>query len=170
MASKNAENLRKLRAEAVLRGDCYVCRARPAKPGRRCCQDCIDRSVAARKQQYANNPKRGLCTLCSRPAVDGIKTCQVHREDGSKRNVERYHSKVATGRCATCGKPDASELAHCRACLRRIYKAKAALDARRRAAGLCRCGARPRSGYLTCSACAEAQAVYSARYRAKAAA
>ena len=27
----NADAIRRLRAEAVLRGDCYVCRCRPAK-------------------------------------------------------------------------------------------------------------------------------------------
>ncbi len=162
--SNNAEYLKKLRAEAAARGDCYICRCRPATEGRRNCQHCIDLARIKAREMYATNPKKGLCTLCNRPRVRGIRTCEMHREAARARNSSRYYEAVASGRCGSCKKPDASSNALCRACLDRVRVDLDALTARRRAAAKCSCGRRPQPGYVTCKRCLVAQKEASRRW------
>lgn len=57
-----ADYLRRLRADAVKRGLCYVCRCRAPRPGLKCCDECIARS-GGRK---TNLRRKRRCLDCGR--------------------------------------------------------------------------------------------------------
>ena len=145
--STNAETIRRLRAEAALRGDCYVCRCRPAKPGRRNCQVCIDRSNAASAAAEATWRKTGKCVRCGDRRLRGYLHCAAC----NAKRIARARAKVERGTCARCGKAQAPGHTLCEPCLAamsvRAKERRADLIAR----GLCSvdgCGANLESASL----------------------
>lgn len=92
--SRNSEIIKRLRAEAVERGLCYVCRCRFPRPGVRSCDECLARGAdhkqgpgrakenAARARRMARIVEKrrlaGLCPSCGRrPIEPGRASCSV---------------------------------------------------------------------------------------------
>lgn len=87
-----AEGLRALRADAVARGLCLVCRCRFPRPGVKCCDACLSKGYEYKRgpgrtkelERQARSSKRnrdarlaaGLCCRCGRnPQFDGRTQC-----------------------------------------------------------------------------------------------
>lgn len=115
--SANAILIARLRQEALAKGLCYECRARPRKNDSvKRCQVCLDRQVA-KKKAYRN---RFRCE-CSAPAAPGIFRCRRcndrHRAAEARRIVERKAQRL----CIECEYPvERADRVSCDACLRRI--------------------------------------------------
>lgn len=112
----NAEKLRALRAEAIARGDCYVCRCRPAKLGRRNCQHCIDRARESRLKAAEAWRRAGLCPHCGKKPSPGRVHCDVHRLKANERNARKYHDAIERGLCTRCKRRLAVDRIHCVKC------------------------------------------------------
>lgn len=143
----NADAIRRLRAEAALRGDCYVCRCRPAKPGRRSCQTCIDRATATSAASQAMWRKAGKCVRCGDKRLRGYLRCAACI---AKYNA-RFRAKVENGACARCGKPQAPGHKTCGPCLAAMAVRAKQIRADLIARGLCSvagCGANLESATL----------------------
>lgn len=131
----NAAYLKALRLEAVARGDCYTCRCRPAKPGRRNCQHCIDEASRYWKATQAKRRKARRCPDCGGKPVRGKVMCRscADRATMSRRAV------VARGGCSLCHRDRGSDGADtvCRACADRMIKRARTRYRAKIAAGLC---------------------------------
>lgn len=131
----NSERLKAYREKAVAAGKCYVCRARPVRPGYRLCQHCTD-IVKAQKATWkarracescgARANGKALCMSCafrsarhresinwSEWAIEHCKLCHVPRESANRTLCNRcldrarsHHNKKAGRRCRVCGKPN----------------------------------------------------------------
>jgi hypothetical protein len=75
--------------------------------------------------------------------------------DNNAENLRRYRAEaVAAGLCQQCRcRPQKPGRKTCVECLARGQRNKPKLIAKRRAAGLCKCGAKPPRGYRICDAC-----------------
>lgn len=93
----NAAKLKRLREKARAAGDCYVCRARPAKPGCFTCQHCIDLAKTRSRTLAA----AGKCRNCGE-ASGGTHLCQGCQY--ARRRVEESinWSEWAIGNCKEC--------------------------------------------------------------------
>lgn len=111
--SRNAELIRRLRAEAVARGDCLECRCRPAATGRRTCTVCLEKH-AERKKAYT---AVGLCR-CGRRPVTGLTTCAGCTERRDESIARRYWKRRLRGLCAAfgCARPARPGRACCESC------------------------------------------------------
>lgn len=107
----NAERLKKLRAEAVANGFCYVCRCRRPRPGVKTCDECLKRG----KEYQAG------------PGIVG------RRRRGARAARRVWAKRSLDGLCIRCGKITAVEYyASCAKCLDEIANMqKARRDARR---------------------------------------
>lgn len=112
----NAEYLRGLREKAVAEGRCAMCRARPARKGRRTCQHCIS---SVKDKQHANLAA-GLCR-CGRMPAPGTKTCSRCAEIAARRDQRRRDRTHAAGLCGVAKShgPVAPGRVLCEACLAR---------------------------------------------------
>jgi len=135
----NAAYLRRLRQEAVARGDCYVCRCRPAKPGRRSCTECVDRVIAVKVTWIGRK-----CEDCGN-GVRRRRRCRLCTTKQTTRANKRRAAAAAAGLCPRCKKhPPQPGRKQCTGCL--DYGAERAL-ARRRSEG-----AAPTAKCRTCKA------------------
>lgn len=159
--SRNAETLKRLRAEAAAKGRCYVCRCRPQKPGAKTCVECLAR-VAARKVKCVAD---GLCP-CGKPRGKGLTYyCRRCAARNSKGNLRRADRLIAKGLCRHCGTAPANHgLKHCQRCIDKAAGYYATYAQRNREAGLCRCGGELDGGFKQCTGC---RAYARAYYRAK---
>lgn len=170
----NAVYLKHLRAKAIAEGKCGQCRKRPAKAGRKTCQECIDLSGIRRAAHYATSAARGMCSVCTQPALEGLRQCAKHHERQSTNHRRIAASRIAAGMCVHCDSPlQTSTLCakHARKMRQRVNE----VAQRRIAAGLCRYCATPRGERSTetmCGDCADRLKVRSrvrtARLRAEA--
>lgn len=123
MPSRNAETIKRLRAEAVERGLCYVCRFRFPRPGVRTCDECLARVAghkrgSGRVKANAASSRRtariveqrrlaGLCSSCGRRQIEpGRVSCSVCLDVLAAAAIERRERSGATrssGRCSVCG-------------------------------------------------------------------
>lgn len=126
------EYLRKLRTEAKLRGDCYVCRCRPAKSGCSCCVKCIERSHARKR----GNRKGGRCE-CGRKRAPGLRACRRCLDSTSARVIIQRAVRTSQGLCGQCGDPAVDGKAACAKHLAYHAAATAKLYAERHARGVC---------------------------------
>lgn len=133
--SRNADSIRRLRAAAVLRGDCMTCRCRPAKPGRKTCQHCLD---DGRRQQAALEARRRRarrCPTCGQKPARGFVQCAACLD----KSAARMRRVVARGLCSSCYSDrgvDGSETL-CRACADKLAAKARVRHAAKIAAGLC---------------------------------
>lgn len=108
----NADMLRRLRLAAVARGDCYQCRCRPVKPGRRYCQECLDRTGA-----YLASIRYRKCQTCGKPWRKTL-LCPDCTAKNAKRVRAHWDERIASGLCGACGKsPLVAEKTMCLPCL-----------------------------------------------------
>lgn len=98
----NAEMIKRLRVQAAARGDCYTCRCRPAKPGRRNCQQCLDDVRGRRELLRAARRDQGRCIHCGVDA-GGAWACEQHRGRHNKWQAKRYHDRKEAGLCTRPG-------------------------------------------------------------------
>lgn len=104
----NAAMLRALRVDAVARGDCLTCRARPAKPGCKTCQACLDYKTTKKKRNVA----RGKCA-CGRKRVRGLKKCQRCRDRINAKTAAKIARLKAAKLCIACRQPAQEGRNHC---------------------------------------------------------
>ncbi len=108
--SRNAETLQAARDRATALGRCPICRKREAKPGRRCCVECIF-AQSTRKEQRISN---GLCP-CGEPPRPNRGRC-AHCANVENARARRYYAaKVAAGICGLngCNDPARPGLTKC---------------------------------------------------------
>lgn len=120
----NAEYLKQLRAKAVERGLCYVCRCRFPRPGVRTCDECLRRQGEA---------KRG-------------KPRTAHgKERVARRQRERVAERHAAGMCIKCGwRPNLAGYSSCMFCLDdTAERTRMSMEAKRRRSGVELRGPRP---------------------------
>lgn len=105
----NAQMIKRLRADAEARGDCYECRARPAKGlvGDRYvkrCQTCLDRN---NRKKYRLCTTKGRCRECGRKLYSRcrFKRCKACRERTRSRVRRREQRRIEAGLCCLCGEP-----------------------------------------------------------------
>ncbi len=107
LVSKNAETIRRLRREAIARGDCYACRCRPVKAGSRYCVDCLKRGDVFVAKRIAKR----LCFACGvrlpRSSKDRrFKRCQRCRNKALVRDAPaqamQRDAAIANGICGRC--------------------------------------------------------------------
>jgi hypothetical protein len=136
----NAEILRRLRAEAVARGDCMECRGRPAIAGRKHCRTCLDRQ-AARK---ARNRAEGRCA-CGRPTRHGRTACVACANSQARSGQRILERRRNNGLCMRCGAwPALTDQTMCAVCSANNRVRSQKLTATRRDLGVCReCGKHP---------------------------
>ncbi len=135
----NAAYLRRLRQEAVARGDCYDCRCRPVKPGCRYCTDCMTRTKTT-KAKWAGRK----CLNCG-VAVRRRQRCRSCTAKDTARSKKRADTAAAGGICFRCKKrPLQPGRKQCTGCLDALA---ARVLARRRAEG-----AAPTAKCRTCKA------------------
>ena len=96
----NAEYLKVLRKEARERGDCYMCRARPAAPGRSNCATCLD----AIRAKAADNVRAGRCA-CGKKRRRGKASCETCARINERANKMRKQRRDALGLCQQCKQP-----------------------------------------------------------------
>jgi hypothetical protein len=107
--SRNAEILRELREKAKAKGYCWVCRARPDKPGRSNCQHCLD----LQKAKKARWRSEGRCVSCCKPHDRGTHHCVECTRARAARFGEK---KAASGTCWRCRYPAAEGYSMCLPC------------------------------------------------------
>lgn len=161
----NAAYLKSLREAAAERGDCYVCRARPAKLGRRSCQDCLDRVHDAKVRLHAERRAAGLCH-CGAPAERGILSCRKHRDVVNARSRTQRARKIARGLCM-CGALLDTGRVNCSRCADKIAAHQYRRYYELKAAGICiYCAAEPAGEHtLTCDDCTKKQRACQQRYQ-----
>ncbi len=104
----NAQMIKRLRVEAELRGDCYECRARPAKGWTsgvyvKRCQVCLDRSKA---RELERRQRPGRCVECGkRWRRRRFKRCVQCRARIQQCVRRRQQARLAIGLCALCSSP-----------------------------------------------------------------
>lgn len=146
MASSKNGSVRRQRGAAGL---CYGCGKVP-EPGKRTCTDCLARD----RRRYAELRAAGLC-YCGRKPEPGRRRCQVCLGRSSTISQTVRVANVAAGRCFCGGSPRPGKMT-CELCAARNLEAAA----RRRDAGLCRCGKNPPApGKTTCQSCRDYKAV-----------
>ncbi len=120
----NAEDIKRRRAEAKLRGDCSTCMSRPAKLGRLTCQSCLDATKAAKVELRAES----RCDRCRR-ATGGTVRCSPCSAAMHRRYTDR---KKAAGKCVRpgCHWPSVPGLVHCMLCRERNRQAVRAWNRR----------------------------------------
>lgn len=94
----NAEYIRRLREEAVARGDCYTCRKRPAKPATRYCILCLKRN---KDKKAAWSGRK--CQRCG-VRVRRVQLCMQCTIKASAYFKKRSDNAVAAGLCSRCQK------------------------------------------------------------------
>lgn len=111
-----AARLKELRAAALAAGRCYVCRCRPIKPGRRSCQECLDRVA-----EHQKNNRGVLCCKCSqrlRGKRRGKRMCAPCAAKHSIKGTARFVARANAGTCGRCGQaPCVSGRSQCFRCL-----------------------------------------------------
>lgn len=109
----NAERLRTLRADAILRGLCQECRCRFPRVGRKTCDKCIG-DKAIRK---ARNRAKQRCH-CGGVLNGKRKQCAECRKKHSTAQAIRKRQIANTGICIRCEHMPAAPMhAHCFFCL-----------------------------------------------------
>jgi hypothetical protein len=104
----NAQLIKRLRTEAELRGDCYECRARPAKGMSggvyvKRCQLCLDRS---KERDNARKRRPGHCAGCGkRWRSRRFRYCVQCRANTQRRIRRKQAAHIAAGLCAHCSSP-----------------------------------------------------------------
>lgn len=122
----NAEYLKMLRARAKVEGKCSVCRARPARPYKMTCQECVDRAAQVQKRT-----KGKLCRRCygslhgSRHGMSFCNACSVVLGEAAQ---ERRRNAVKAGMCAKCKKRPLSTDTLCSGCADNYRDRAAAKD------------------------------------------
>ena len=150
----NAENLRRLRQEAVAKGLCYQCRCRPVKPSTRYCVECVANNRDYDNRRRKQRARSGLCTECGTILVDTkYKRCDAcNREDS-----EALARRILSGKCASCRNDQVPGHTLCQECLDYQKAYEKQRREKRRAAGLCPiCASRrakPVPGRTMCRAC-----------------
>jgi hypothetical protein len=153
----NAVYIRHLRAKAVAEGKCSSCRARPAKEGRKSCQECIDNIAARKAAHYATSAGRGMCSACTQPALEGLRQCAKHHAKHSADHRRRTEKRLAAGLCSHCDSP-LQTATLCAKHARKMRQRVNEVAQRRIAAGLCRYCETPRDERSTetmCGDCAD---------------
>lgn len=134
----NAETIKRLRQLAKARGDCSVCRARPAREGKMTCQECVNRAIETKRRIYRVKCGRCFGELGERSGMVYCGPCadRIYVVESSRRRDRKQ-----SGMCAVCGKEKLSTTAACVRCADK-NRDKAILATRLR-------GAKPR----TCRIC-----------------
>lgn len=160
MKETNAERLRRLRAVAVAKGLCYVCRCRAVRTGTRYCEDCIVSANTRRGETYADRVARGVCPGCGGEPLPGLVLCVRHHARSLESRQRVYRRRVAAGLCAACGDcaPECGKK-FCRPCLDGYAELMARREIDLFIAGRCqRCGRKKRCAQVWCKACRERHA------------
>jgi hypothetical protein len=144
--------------EAISRGLCTNCRARPHAPGRKLCEHCHLKLRESEKAKRERGLALGLCVRCgARPRAVGSMRCEQCLDAPRRRAKELYVERRLAGACSRCGAPSVPGKAQCERCLEQDRRSKAAKAARARKAGLCaHCGkVPPEPGHAWCKSCQE---------------
>lgn len=139
----NAECNRALRAAAAARGDCITCKCRPAKPGRRTCQHCLDLGRDLRKRLEARYIAAGKCR-CGARRRRGMAMCARCAERANDNRKLRAARWIVRGLCGRCGEAPLSSATLCTGCSAAMVATMKVRRAAKVAAGLCSrdgCGA-----------------------------
>lgn len=115
--SKNAQTLKRLRAEAVAQGLCFVCRCRPVKPFTRYCLECLERSRTQKRKTTKKRRNRRLCTACGGPRPRGQRRCDRCNEIEAARERDRLGRRYREGICARCEAARLPDRTMCAMCL-----------------------------------------------------
>lgn len=148
MASRNAEILKRLRAEAAANGLCYICRCRPVKPSRRSCVECLERGRLTKQRLVAE----GRCA-CGAERGRGSRSCDRCMDRDNARQARYTQRRIDDGLCRRCPAPAKPGCKHCDDCIAKASKYTSNFRRRNRQAGLCPCGAEPTPGYKSCDHC-----------------
>jgi hypothetical protein len=128
-------------------------------PGKRSCQECIDRDSIKRGRRKAC----GLC-YCGRPRDTANLRCSGCLKSLRKALAKSRAANIANGLCP-CGNAPRPGKGNCERC----FRGQRSRARRRVAAGLCRCGKRePAPGKAGCAECLNSSAKEGARVRAAA--
>lgn len=132
MRERNAETLKRLRANAAARGLCYMCRCRFPRPGVRNCDECLRRVYERRKfgkgleAQRRHGRKRnarrsserkvaGLCRCGRRPPLSGYASCSVCLDYTAAKTRQYLRTKLDAKTeppCSICGRPGHNSRRH----------------------------------------------------------
>lgn len=148
--SPNAIRLRRLRAKAVKRGLCRVCRFRYPKAGLKICAHCN----GLKNDRAAGYVASGLCA-CGRARATGKMRCEACSASAERSRKRRVSRLVIIGRCTKCGvgwpkKPGGTT---CPSCIANVDAYAILRRAVNQAAGLCGCGRARVKGTERCSRC-----------------
>lgn len=130
----NAAYLKRLRAAAVARGLCYVCRCRVPRPGVRTCDDCLERGrrdkskgaglESRRRHGRASNARRrakraalGLCRCGRWQRLAGYAACSVcldYTAEATRRSLRERNGSTREPSCTVCGKTGHNKRRHAR--------------------------------------------------------
>lgn len=81
-------------------GKCARC-SNPPLEGKACCQDCLDKMTAGKKQAR----ELGLCLDCwKEPAVPGTSYCAIHLEGRQRQKRKQSMARFVQRLCLRCGK------------------------------------------------------------------
>ena len=138
---------RRERAERAGRGSCTRCGKRPAVPGRKSCEPCLEKGRRADHARYAAGKAAGLKYGGADP--------EVKRCAGRAKGRRRQKARIEAGTCIRCGKrPPVERGTTCRPCRDRRQAAEKRRYAERKAARLCtRCAGPVSDGLTLCAPC-----------------
>src|SRR5262245_29222644 len=81
-------------------GKCARC-SNPPAPGKVCCQECIDKMAAGKRQAR----EQGMCLDCwTEPVQPGKRFCATHQARREERDYQRSMVRFVRGLCQECGK------------------------------------------------------------------
>lgn len=128
----DAAYARERRERLIAEGLCYECGKVPPIPGRKRCENCVERS----NQNRVYKMQHGICSWCGLACLPGKRLCaecrlkatewgRAHKREYSKKyDKERRDKRKAAGLCPRCGKPAEKGRVNCAACTRKNVEAR----------------------------------------------
>ena len=132
-------------------GLCIRCGQRPAMPGRKSCEPCLEKRREADRAKYAAGKAAGLPYGGADP--------DARKKYARARSKRRQKARIEAGLCIRCGaRPPAEGGMTCTPCRDKRQAAEREQYRDRRTAGLCvRCGGPVFDGLSRCAPCAVAE-------------
>ena len=138
MSQPNSERLKRYREAARARGDCYLCRCRPVKPGTIHCQECLYRIRVSKKRLDAKRRAKRQCPGCGGKPARGRVTCEACRASVREMAARRRDRLKAEGKCIHCRLQAEPQKTYCAKCLASMVERNTARMKERVAEGKCR--------------------------------